>query len=57
MGSYGHPETANKKEAWALLRYLSHVQPLSWLCIGDFNETVDLSEKKGVVSIARGQMV
>lgn len=47
---------AKRKEAWALLRYLSHLQHLTWLCMGDFNEIVDLTEKRGVVTKAREQM-
>jgi exonuclease III len=46
MGFYGHLDTAKRKEAWDLLRHLSHFQPLPWLCIGDFNEILDLSGKK-----------
>jgi hypothetical protein len=45
-GFYGHPDTNKRKEAWDLLRHLSHFQPLPWLCIGDFNEILDLTGKK-----------
>ena len=43
-------------EAWALLHHLSHLQPVPWLCIRDFNKIVDQIEKRGVVIRARGQM-
>jgi hypothetical protein len=49
MGFYGHPETRKRKEAWALLHHLSHLQPVLWFCIGDFNKIMDLIEKRGVV--------
>lgn len=39
-----------------MLHHLSHFQPIPWLCVGDFNEIVDLLEKKGAVSRAKGQM-
>jgi hypothetical protein len=48
-GFYGHPNSAKRKESWDLLRHLSNLQPSPWVCIGDFNEIVDYSEKKGVV--------
>jgi hypothetical protein len=53
---YGHPETAKRKESWALLRHLSNLSPLPWLCLGDFNEIVSMSEQRGAVSKTRGQM-
>jgi exonuclease III len=55
-GFYGHPNSAKRKESWDLLRYLSNLQPSPWVCIGDFNEIVDSSEKKGVVIRPRWQM-
>jgi hypothetical protein len=48
-GFYNHPDLAKCKEAWALLRFLSQFQPLPWLCLGDFNEILNLTEKKGVM--------
>jgi exonuclease III len=42
---YGHPETPKRHEAWALLKYLARFDPLPWLCIGDFNEIVNGTEK------------
>jgi len=44
-GFYGHPETARRPEAWALLRHLSLLSPMPWLCLGDFNEILSNGEK------------
>lgn len=55
-GFYGHPEVARIREAWSLLRYLSNMSPLPWLCLGDFNEIVSFSEQRGAVSKTRRQM-
>jgi hypothetical protein len=55
-GFYGHPETRKRKESWALLRHLSHIQPLPWLCVSDFNEVIDLFEIKGTDYRPRWQM-
>lgn len=45
---YGNPEVTKRKEAWALLRYLSHLSSIPWLCIGNFNEIINLSEQRGL---------
>ena len=44
-GFYGHPEWDKRKESWDLLKHLQFYSLLAWLCIGDFNEIVDRSEK------------
>lgn len=46
-GFYGHPDIAKRHEAWELLKVLGNLSPAPWLCIGDFNEIVSLSEKWG----------
>jgi hypothetical protein len=46
---YGNPKTTRKGEEWSLLRHLRDLAPMSWLCIGDFNKIIRLSEKHGVV--------
>jgi hypothetical protein len=56
MGFYGHPEASKRCEAWGLLRHLSQYTPLSWVCVGDFNEILDLTEKFGGGGRPRGQM-
>jgi hypothetical protein len=55
-GFYGHPETAKRRQSWALLRHLSAMTPSPLMCVGDFNEIVSLSEKWGAVTRANGQM-
>jgi hypothetical protein len=49
MGFYGHLETGKRKEAWDLLRHLRRFEPMAWLCVSDFNEIVEESNKKGVL--------
>jgi hypothetical protein len=39
-----------------LLKHLQSYSPLAWLCIGDFNEIVDQSEKWGANPRREGQM-
>jgi hypothetical protein len=47
-GLYGHLEVGKGKKAWRLLRYLQKFAPKAWLCVGDFNEVLDASEKFGL---------
>jgi hypothetical protein len=37
----------NVMKAWNLLKVLGRLSPIPWLCIGEFNEVVSLSEKWG----------
>ena len=46
-GFYGFPERSRRRESWELLKSLSRRSNLSWCCIGDFNDLLDQSEKKG----------
>jgi ribonuclease HI len=46
-GFYGHPETPKRHEAWALLKHLARIEPRPWMCIGDFNEIINGTEKLG----------
>lgn len=53
---YGHPEPHKRHEVWGLLRHLADLSPEPWVCLGDFNEIVDMSEKIGGRERASGQM-
>jgi hypothetical protein len=44
---YGQPNSALRGDSWNLLTYLSRIDPSDWLCIGDFNEIIDNTEKFG----------
>ncbi|XP_042974569.1 uncharacterized protein LOC122306196 [Carya illinoinensis] len=44
---YGHSETPLKQNTWNLLRLLNDQMSRPWLCCGDFNEILDLSENLG----------
>jgi hypothetical protein len=46
-GFYGHLDATKRYEAWELLRYLANLSPDPWLCLGEFNEVVSMSEKWG----------
>ena len=49
MGFYGQLNPQKRHEAWELLKYLAHLNPLPWMCIGDFNEVVNGMEKVGAI--------
>jgi hypothetical protein len=55
-GFYGNPEPGKRREGWSLLRYLSSQNPQAWLCVGDFNEIVEDSEKFRAALRPRWQM-
>ncbi|XP_074356304.1 uncharacterized protein LOC141696006 [Apium graveolens] len=46
-GFYGFPERARKREVWGLLKMLAGVSDLPWVVVGDFNDMVNISDKKG----------
>ena len=41
---YGHPDATKRFEAWNLLKSLEQLTLGPWVCIGDFNEIVTLSD-------------
>jgi exonuclease III len=49
-GFYGHPNRNKRDESWTLLSKLKDFLLHEWLCLGDFNEIADLSEKVGGVT-------
>ena len=44
-GFYRWPETQDRYKSWALLSHICSLVDGAWLCIGDFNEMLSLSEK------------
>ncbi|XP_074346861.1 uncharacterized protein LOC141685668 [Apium graveolens] len=46
-GFYGFPERARIRESWGLLKMLAGVSDLPWVVLGDFNDMVNISDKKG----------
>ena len=46
-GFYGFPESSRRRDSWNLLRTLSDVSSLPWVCIGDFNDLLAANEKRG----------
>lgn len=56
IGFYGHPYHAFRSESWQLLAHISQDSPRDWMCTGDFNEIVCLSEKFGGAFRSENQM-
>lgn len=46
-GYYGHLEKRRIKDSWQLLRNLSNLNSLPWAIMGDFNDLLDNTEKRG----------
>ncbi|XP_059436088.1 uncharacterized protein LOC132169016 [Corylus avellana] len=46
-GFYGQPNASKRMEGWSLLRHIAKLEPEPWVCVGDFNEILNLSEKFG----------
>lgn len=49
-GFYGHAARNNRNLSWNLLRQLSSRSTLPWCCIGDFNDLLYSSEKRGSIA-------
>ena len=45
-GFYGEPEASHRSEGWNMLRMLSSKPKLPWCCFGDFNELLEVQDKK-----------
>lgn len=43
-GFYGAPKVEDRPHSWRFLRTLFGIQHDAWLCVGDFNETMNASE-------------
>lgn len=46
IGVYGHPEANLCEKVWNIIRFVRHRETLLWLLMGDFNEILQLSEKR-----------
>ena len=55
-GFYGEPDNNHQSEGWDMLRMLSSKQKLPWCCFGDFNELLEVSDKRDGVPRAHSQM-
>ena len=55
-GFYGHPKTHKRNESWDELVALNRKFKLPWLCFGDFNEILSMSEKLGGAMRSQKQM-
>ena len=44
---YGAPESHLRENSWNLLRTINGQNNIPWCCVGDFNEIVRNSEKRG----------
>ncbi|XP_065637926.1 uncharacterized protein LOC136071035 [Quercus suber] len=48
-GFYGEPEASRRSDGWNMLRMLNSKPKLPWCCFGDFNELLEVQDKKGGV--------
>ena len=55
-GSYGEPDNSHQSEGWDMLRMLSSKPMLPWCCDGDFNELLEVSDKRGGLPRSHSQM-
>ncbi|XP_074347205.1 uncharacterized protein LOC141686039 [Apium graveolens] len=46
-GLYGEPDRAKRKKTWQLIRNLSTTSSLPWVLIGDMNNVLSQTDKKG----------
>ena len=50
IGYYGFHECYRRRASWTLLGALAIRSSLPWVCIGDFNDILSPSDKKGGVA-------
>jgi hypothetical protein len=53
---YGLPVSSRRVESWDLLKHLKTHIPVPWLCVGDFNEILEPTEKRGAAVRGESQM-
>ncbi|XP_074346313.1 uncharacterized protein LOC141685087 [Apium graveolens] len=49
-GFYGYPDRSRRRESWSLIRSPSSLSSLPWCIVGDFNDLLSESDKKGLVA-------
>jgi hypothetical protein len=53
---YGEAQLSERHKTWNLLKFIRASSPLSWACVGDFNEVLHQSEHVGVKERTRAQI-
>ncbi|KAK2640566.1 hypothetical protein Ddye_028361 [Dipteronia dyeriana] len=53
---YGNPDVNERQHRWTLLRGLSRMSNLPWVCAGDFTEILNENEKVGGVCRTKGRI-
>ena len=46
-GFYGNPKASKREESWKLLKFLHQRSQLPWMVVGDLNEIIGMSERRG----------
>nr|GLL37956.1 uncharacterized protein LOC109157277 [Ipomoea trifida] len=46
-GYYRYPKRSRRRESWKMLRMLSGMSTMPWVCMGDYNDLLYQSEKRG----------
>ena len=55
-GFYGKLDTYHRSEGWSMLCMLGSKLTMPWCCLGDFNELLEVQDKKGGAPRAQSQM-
>lgn len=48
-GFYGYPERSSRRDSWSLIQSLSSHSSLPWCIVGDFNDMLSATDKKGQI--------
>lgn len=56
-GVYGWPNRQEKRHTWGLIDRLNDDAHDGWLCVGDFNQVVNLEDKEGGRGVDYGLMI
>ncbi|EEF22456.1 conserved hypothetical protein [Ricinus communis] len=47
-GYYGYPERKRRRATWTFICHLQSISTLLWCLMGDFNELLNVEDKRGV---------